>query len=72
MPTAKAFGYFTPKGEVDLSSKEICDLGVRIMARELTENAEVTALVLNNNEIGHEGGAEIAEALYFHLFLVVN
>jgi Leucine Rich repeat len=40
------------------------------MARELTENAEVTALVLNNNEIGHEGGAEIAEALYFLRFLL--
>jgi NLR family CARD domain-containing protein 3 len=51
------------KGELDLSSKGIDDAKARPVAIELAGNTTVTRLVLNQNEIGHQGCVDIADAL---------
>jgi NLR family CARD domain-containing protein 3 len=51
------------KGELDLSSKGIDDAKARPVAVELAGNTTVTRLGLNQNEIGHQGCVDIADAL---------
>jgi Ran GTPase-activating protein (RanGAP) involved in mRNA processing and transport len=51
------------RGKLDLSSKGIDDAKAKIIATDLSRNTTVTTLVLNGNEIGFEGGVDIASAL---------
>jgi NLR family CARD domain-containing protein 3 len=50
-------------GKLDLSSKLIDDVQAKRVATELADNTTVTVLILNKNDIGPQGCADIADGL---------
>jgi NLR family CARD domain-containing protein 3 len=57
-------------GKLDLSSKGVCDGRATIIAMDLADSTTVTTLILNKNDISHQGCAGIADALVKNCSLI--